>query len=736
MKGKRARLHASDFDERLRTALEHHRSGRLDAAAQQYEAALRLRPGHPDALHYLGVLAHQRGNHDEAVELIERAVRARRDAPQMLCNLAEAQRAAGRLGEAVATSQRALTLRPEYAEAHLNLAAALFQLKRFPESEASARAALARRGDFPEATVALADALREQGHVHDAEGAYRQALALAPDHWQALANFGLMLVQAGRMEEGLELCRRAAAQPVDDILPLRNLARVLLEYGRLDEAMEALQQALERAPNDPQTSLLIGAAWDELGDIVEARNWLERALQLNENLLEARVRLAGLEADLDNHQAALDILDCVLASNPKHIDALVAKAKSRLSLGDVRGAIEDHLAAIALCPEAAWLRAALGNTLSSAGDIEGAVASLRKAIALNGRCVPGYAGLLTTLRHKAGDTERDAAIALLNAPWMTDHRRASLHFGLAAYHDGKGEWDVAAAQMTKANALRKAAEIRRHRIYDPAQYEAYVDKIVGTFTPELFERLHGLGSDSERPVFIVGMPRSGTTLTEQIIASHPEVHGAGERPYAQRSLALLTQVPGAPTGNPLDCLLVADQSALQAAAAWHLDQLAALDGGTALRVVDKMPDNYNLLGWLAILFPRARFIHCRRDPRDVALSCWITNFAAIRWANDLDHLSRRIQQYRRLMAHWKKVLPRPVLEVDYEAVVADQEGQSRRMLDWLGLEWNERCLNFHETERLVRTASVSQVRQPIYQRSIARWQPYADMLAPVLASLD
>jgi hypothetical protein len=148
-----------------------------------------------------------------------------------------------------------------------------------------------------------------------------------------------------------------------------------------------------------------------------------------------------------------------------------------------------------------------------------------------------------------------------------------------------------------------------------------------------------------------------------------------------------------------------------------------------------MPDNYSLLGWLAVLFPRARFIYCRRDLRDVALSCWTTNFAEIRWANDLDHLARRIQQHQRVMDHWRKVLPVPLLEVDYEAMVNDQEGQSRRLIDWLGLDWDERCLTFYQTERLVRTASVAQVREPIYRRSVARWQRYEEMLAPLLLSL-
>jgi tetratricopeptide (TPR) repeat protein len=735
IKAKRGRDASDTFARRLSRGLEHHRAGRLDDAEKLYQFAVELRPGDADALHYLGVVAHQRGDHDKAVALIAQAVQARPLAAQMYCNLGDAQRAAGRAAEAEASCRRALALRPDYPEALLNLGAALFAQARFAEAEAQARAALRVRPDFAAAALLLADALRTQHRVEEAETAYRQVLAATPDHAAALANFGWMLVERGRMEEGLELCRRAAARS-DDVLPLQNLVRALLEYGQLDEAMAVLDRALKRFPNAPHLSLLLGIAWDELGDIVEARNWLERALALDETLLEARVRIAELEADLDNHEAAIEMLDGVLQKQPTLVQALLAKARSRLSLGDVEGAVVDHREAIRRYPESAALHAALGNTLASAGDIETAVDCQRTAISLNAQCAPAYAGLLTTLRGRAGDQERDAAIALLDAPWMTDMRRSGLRFGLAAYYDGRGDWDEAAQQMVAANALRKTAEARRHRIYKPEQYQVLVERIIATFTPALFERLQGLGSDSERPVFVVGMPRSGTTLVEQIIASHPHAFGAGERPFARQSLGLLPHVMNRPHDDPLSCVAAADHSALAAAAEWHLARLGTLDKSGARRVCDKMPDNYALLGWLAVLFPRARFIYCRRDPRDIALSCWVTNFAQIRWANDLDHLAHRLQQHNRLMAHWRRVLPISFLELDYEAMVADQESQSRRLIDWLGLDWDQRCLSFYKTERLVRTASVTQVRQPIYNRSIARWRHYDKMLAPLLTTLD
>ncbi len=257
--------------------------------------------------------------------------------------------------------------------------------------------------------------------------------------------------------------------------------------------------------------------------------------------------------------------------------------------------------------------------------------------------------------------------------------------------------------------------------------------MLATCTPAFFERVRGLGLDSERPVFVFGLPRSGTTLVEQILASHPQVFGAGETRLARDHFEALPAAMG--RDEPaMACLARLDSAAIQHVGQRYLDRLHALNG-TALRVVDKMPDNYIYLGWLAALFPEARFIHCRRDLRDIAVSCWMTNFRQIRWANDPDHIASRFAEYRRLMDHWRTVLPVPLLEVDYEDTVADLEGVARRLLAWCRLDWEPACLEFHKSDRPVRTASVTQVRQPIYTRSVARWRHYEPALGGLFVRL-
>ena len=254
------------------------------------------------------------------------------------------------------------------------------------------------------------------------------------------------------------------------------------------------------------------------------------------------------------------------------------------------------------------------------------------------------------------------------------------------------------------------------------------------FDRSLFARLRGAGLDTARPVFIFGLPRSGTTLVEQVLASHSRIHGAGELRLARHSFDSIPSVLGR-TDPPRDCVAHLDAETVRHLAQRHLDRLAVLDGGRADRIVNKMPDNFLYLGLLAILFPRAVYIHCRRDLRDVAVSCWMTDFHSIRWANDFGHIASRFHQYRQLMDHWRTVLPLPILEVDYEETVSDLEAVARRLIAACGLEWEPSCLEFHRTERPIRTASVTQVRQPVYTRSVARWKNYLPALEELFAAL-
>ena len=254
------------------------------------------------------------------------------------------------------------------------------------------------------------------------------------------------------------------------------------------------------------------------------------------------------------------------------------------------------------------------------------------------------------------------------------------------------------------------------------------------FGPDFFARTADGGLDTCRPVFLFGLPRSGTTLIEQVLASHSQIHGAGELRIARQTFEAIPTVLGRKE-TPVDCLPFLDAAAIHRLAQQHHDRLVGLADDRAQRIVDKMPDNYLYLGLLAAMFPRAAFLHCRRDMRDVAVSCWMTDFRSIRWASDPAHIASRFCQYRRIMDRWCAVLPVEIHAVDYEEAVADLEAVARRLVAACGLDWEPACLEFHRTRRPVRTASVVQVRQPVYRQSVARWSHYEGDLPELFAAL-
>jgi hypothetical protein len=311
--------------------------------------------------------------------------------------------------------------------------------------------------------------------------------------------------------------------------------------------------------------------------------------------------------------------------------------------------------------------------------------------------------------------------AVLQEPASPDERRQA-HFTLAALLDAAGEHRRAFDELRRANALRRAA-------FDAAAHSRYVDALIETFSVERYRSLPRARDTGELPVFIVGMPRSGTSLVEQILAAHPRVHGAGEL----AGIAEIAQRLGAyPEG-----IASATAATLEAHARVYAETLAR-DAGGALRATDKMPLNFFHIGLIGLLFPRARVVHVRREPMDTGLSCYFQDFLdpALAFSFDLGHIGCYLADYLRLMAHWRRLAPLPMLEVDYERLVVEPDEVSREMVAFLDLDWDAACLDFHRSGRYVNTASHAQVRRPVYGDSVARYRRYADVLQPMREAMN
>jgi tetratricopeptide (TPR) repeat protein len=478
----------------------------------------------------------------------------------------------------------------------------------------------------------------------------------------------------------------------------------------------------------------MGQALQEEGRLGEAVAWYRRALELEPPLVRAHWNLGGALEEQEDHAGAIACYEAALRLDPDSAEAHNGLGWVRHEQGHFDAAREYYRKAVELKPGLAAAHCNLGTLLEELSDFEGAERCFREALRHDPRFAGAHAVLATLLGAKLPPAELADQQRLLADPHLSGGKRSVLHFGVAHVLDAQGAYREAAEHLQRANALEFAERRKRGQGYDPAAHAQFVAAMIATCTPAFFQRTRGFGLESERPIFIVGLPRSGSTLIEQILARHSLVFGAGELRLGRDDFEALFD--GGDNGlaamqglGRLDCQTAGGL------ARRHLQRLGELNR-PAQRVADKMPDNYLYLGLLATLFPRAKFIHCRRDLRDVAVSCWMTNFRHIHWANDLEHIALRFQEYRRLTDHWREVLPVPVLEAAYEETVADLETVARRVVAWCGLEWEPACLAFYEGKRPVRTASVTQVRQPIYTKSVARWKHYERALAPCFARLS
>ena len=438
--------------------------------------------------------------------------------------------------------------------------------------------------------------------------------------------------------------------------------------------------------------------------------------------------------------------------------------------GKTEQAIGAFRQALALEPNRADFVYNLGNCYSDAGDLGRAIVCYRQALQKD----PGYAdaannlgkafkeqGLLSAavvlFRHTlklqpshafaiynlselvaAGDycftpAELVHIQATVASPTCSRLEKCQLSFTIAKVHHLDGSYDSAFDYYRQANELKKLCLEENASAFDRRKHEAMVDRVISAFDRPYFQRIQAWGLETARPVFIIGMPRSGSTLVEQILASHPQVFGAGEIGEITKFQPDLADLPT--TARYAEPILPKESDTRELAAN-YLDCLTRLSP-TATRVTNKSLDNFLHLGLIATLFPQARIIHCRRDPRDLCLSCYFQNFQDVNWTWSLEDIGGYCHSgpYEKLMTHWAKVLPLPIHEVRYENLVHDQETVTRDLLTFCGLDWNEHCLTFFNTRRVVRTASAIQVRKPISAQAIGRWKLYRAHLGPLFKAL-
>lgn len=617
----------------------------------------------------------------------------------------------------------------------------------------------------PQPRVAAAEAVDEAARRCEA------VLAAAPADHDALLHLGLIRLAMGRLRDAVALFERAvAARPASVTARLR-LGAALGELGRGDDALACCRDALSIEPDNAAAHWVLGATLRRHGRPAEALPCFERAVAIKPDFAAAHCALADTLQDLGALDAAVVHYQSAIALQPRSFEAANNLGSALQKLGRCDDAVAHYRRALDLNPGSTAIACNLATALKGAGRTEDGVVILKNALGRDpssaeahkllgfafevlGRRDDAVRAFETSLTLAPADGEvhrrlaelrpftpgdpRLAALETLagdTAAFSTDNR-ISLHFAAARALGDAGRHERAFHHWRQGNALKRA-----QLAYDAGRHRRQLDRTRAVFTTQLMARHAGRGCNSEVPVFVVGMPRSGTTLVEQILASHAQVHGAGEIDTFHRVLGRRAAADGVAGGFPE---LAAGLSP-GAVAALGADYVASLTSRArsaaagAARIVNKLPGNFQYAGLIHLALPNARIIHVRRDPLDTCFSCFSLLFAFDHqpFSYDLGDLGRYYRAYAALMAHWRRVLPPgAMLEVRYEDLVDDLEGQARAIVDHCGLAWQDACLAFHENRRPVRTASLYQVRQPIFRTSVGRWRPYRRFLEPLITALN
>jgi len=636
------------------------------------------------------------------------------------------------------------------------------------------------------------------GKLDQAKTIYHQILKLEPNHADTLHLLGVLTSQSGQYEQAVKLINQAIEFKPETPNYYNNLGTVHYNHGYFKESMTACEQAVRLNPNFVDAQFNLGNALFKLIQYEQAVSAYQKAITLKPDHVDAQFNLGNVFKELNQQKAAIAAFNKTIDLNPKHADAyyylglmlehqelldeaLTAfkqavnfkpdYAEAYYNIGHIlfrqeqfEDAVSAYQYSLQLKPDDADSYNNLGvvlreqgkydeskncikkalelkpdfaeayNNLAEALLIEGqfdeSKSALMKAIEIMPEFAQAYKNLSTVKKFGSEDNEIILRIkSLLNNNEISEDSAIYLNFAIAKIYDDCKDYDLAFEHYKRGNELKhKRCDVNREADKN------IINTRTDIFNSDFFKSNVNLGNLSKLPVFIVGMPRSGTTLVEQIIASHPQAYGAGELNYIGKEINYYIEHQ-LNSNDSTELKSYFDTTKIQLITEEYLKHLREYSSD-ALRITDKMPANFLHLGLIAYMFPKARIIHCQRDALDTCLSIYFQNFSLpMDFAYSLSDIGHWYRNYERLMAHWNEVLAKSILNVQYEKLVEFQEQESRKIINFLGLDWDDACLYFQNEPRTVLTASSWQVRQPIYKSSVKRWKHYEKYLAPLKEAL-
>jgi len=667
----------------------------------------------------------QAGKVAESQSLLENLVKKNRKNTNVLMVLAELNGKTGDFKSAVQNYKKVIRLAPGNRQAHTSLAMLYHSRGNFQKAEQSYKQSLKLDNNQAVINFNLGLVLQEQGKLEDAQLKYLKAISLDPTYAKAYANLGYIQLQLNQIDESIASYRKALDQAPDVPEIYNSLGVGLLRKGLTDEAEQCQRKALELRPDYPEAWEGLGATYLYVDNAEMAVDGYKQALARDPERITALCGLAKSLSLQGLHDEAIDHIEQALTFHPEHIEAHLTHGNILVSLGKLDAALESCNHILKQSPKNT------GALLLAATIYEKKAQPEKSFSYLEPLLLEPYSNIEAVLCFasisKSLDRINDAILMmediLANNPQLQSSYRRHLFFALGKAHDSLNNYEAAFDFYRTGNKLKRTD-------FKISSFKNMIDANINFFNEEFISK-HALETSSERPVFIVGMPRSGTSLVEQIISSHPQVFGAGELNNINDITKGAALAIGSEKTYP-ECLVEAGEEDLTLFAKSYIDYLDDLSP-EVLRVTDKMPFNFLHIGLIRTLFPKAHIIHCIRNPLDSCLSCYFQDFGTNQpWIYDLENIAHVYEEYLRMMSYWQNETEIPIHNVKYEELVENQEIISKKLISQIGLDWDSQCLQFHKNERFIWTASYDQVRQPIYKKSTARWMNYQQQLTPLI----
>lgn len=579
------------------------------------------------------------------------------------------------------------------------------------------------------------DAIHLRGFIAHQAGKHDKAIALFkkaiqrnPNNPLYHYNLALPFISQRKWNEAISCYQKALALRPDLIPAHVNMGNLLQQLGKIEEAISCYRKALEIRPNDPFAHLNMGNALQSQGDFEGAISCYQEALRFKPDLTQAYYDMGNTFKAAGKLREAISCYEKALRMDPDEFSAVYNMGNTYQDLNKLDDAISCYKRALEIQPDNPNAYNNMGNALETQGNFGEAISCYFKALEIQ----PTYAEAFYHLARaeKITDQNKEAILqwaSQLSESQLSEDSAVYLNFGLGKVYDDLRQFEKAFEHYRLGNKLE-----RSQHDFDAESHAAYISRIIETCNADFLQDRQSWRDNSQMPIFIFGMPRSGTTLVEQIVSSHPKVLAGGELDFFFQ-----LEPKSTPEGQPLsypEYLSLVDQQTARDISSKYLQLIRNLAESAEgqNRVTDKMPHNFLFLGFLCLLFPNAKFIHCQRHPLDTCLSIYFQRFAREHhYAYDLIDIGSSYREYHRLMGHWHDILPIQIFEVTYEGMVGNQEEVSRELIAFCGLEWDSRCLDFHKSERPVFTSSNWQVRQPMYTSSVGRWKNYERFLGPL-----